>query len=305
MNFEDKIISFKPKPLIEDPDKMEYLLNKVKISEQKRPQIESFKDIYSEGEIENDKLLIKKREDEWRQKEDDFDKFVRNFSLIYETAVIDILDTNKYLGEKSRVIYATKFDDIFNGIDGVLVVEGKEQDQHLGLNMDVTFSAGKNIGGDDILEKKIESIKQCIRKGVLPTLKYFQNPKTMNHEQISLPKIIIGSQQESADGLIRLWGETSRTNNEKLKNHPIQSKVIMEAIYQLRYFYEFAKNLSENTREDDMREKYEEIYIKYAQMYNYFYDVYLKNKDLIESHYNEILNDVVYRKIVNLTGGII
>ncbi len=298
MRIEDKIvISFKPKPLEEDPDKMRDLLGRAKDFDKKRPNLESFKDIYDEKEINEDEGRINQREAKWAASNNDKEKFMRDFSTIYEAAVMDLLDKNKFLGEKNEVIPTSKYDDIFNGIDGVLIIhQDNQENEYLGLNFDVTFSStDKNI------EKKIESIKQCIREGVLPTLKYFQDPKTKEHKKISLPKIIIGSQQSSADGLVRLWSKTDESNSEKLKNHPVQSKIIVEALSQLGYFYDFAKNLAEKTREDDMREKYKEIYLKYQKMHRYFYNIYLAKKDLIQSHYNEIINDNVYKEIIKLT----
>lgn len=297
MRFEDQIISFKPKSLAEDPDKMGGLLEKAKDSDKKRPDMYSFKDIYDEKEIIEDDVKVKKLKKKWNEENNKYFKFMRDFSTVYETAVMDILDKNKFLGENNEIIPASEYDDIFNGIDGVLIIhQDNLENEYVGLNFDVTFSStDKNI------EEKIESIKQCIREGVLPTLKYFQDPKTKEHKKISLPKIIIGSQQSSADGLVRLWGKSDENNSEKLKNHPVQSKIIVEALSQLGYFYDFAKNLAEKTREDDKREKYNDICIKYQKMHRYFYNIYLAKKDLIESHYNEIINDTVYQEIIKLT----
>lgn len=226
MKFEDKIISFMPKPLSEDPVKMEQLLDRANDFDKKRPKLGSFKDIYDEKEIHEDEEKINKREASWATSNNEKEKFMRSFSAVYEAAVMDLLDTNKFLGEKNEVIPTSKYDDIFNGIDGVLIINQDDlENEYLGLNFDVTFSSN-----DENIDKKIESIKQCIRGGVLPTLKYFQDPKTKKHKKISLPKIIIGSQQSSADGLVRLWGKTDDSNSEKLKNHPVQSKIIVEAL---------------------------------------------------------------------------
>ena len=292
---ENAIISFKPKPLWQDSEKMETLLVKKNLINKKRPILEDFGDIYTKEEIANDKRKIQEREAGWNL-EDKKEKFVRDFSSIYEAAIIDILDKNKFLGEDNEIIPTCKFDDIFNGIDSVLIIKNLEQNQHLGLNIDVTLSSNP-----EFLEKKIESIRQCIRRGVLPTLKYFQDPTTKKHEKVSLPKIIVGSQQSSADGLVRLWGQSNENNNEKLKNHPIQSKIIMEAIMQLSYFSKFAQNLSENTREANMKEKYIDIYIKYGEMFNYFVGIYNSKISLIQSHYNDVKSDTVYKNMEKIT----
>lgn len=299
MNFDNKPISFAPKPLEENPEKIEYLLLKVKFTKRNQPKMSNFTDIYTEEEIEQDKQKIKKYQDKWDEEKDAHDNFRQKKSDIYEAAVVDVLGENGIFGEGGEVIPASRFDDIFSGIDGVLVRRNEEHDsQYLGLNMDVTFSSAS-----DTLEKKIESIRQSIREGVLPTLKYFQDPNTKEHKKISLPKIIIGSSESSADGLIKLWGETNKDNSEALKNHPIQSQVVMEGLTELIYFYNFSKNLLENTKEENMKEKYSDICYKYGQMYNYFHSIYESKKDLIESHYDGISKDAVYKKILSLTKG--
>lgn len=295
MRFETQPISFKPKSLKDDPYAMDLLLKKSIQLGRKRPSLEDFLDIYSKEEIEKDRQKLKIRQQQWDENNDEYQKFMRDFSSIYEATITSILNQNKFLGE-GEVIQTSVYDDVFNGVDSIFIRENKEGNQYLGLNMDVTFSSDH-----DNLCRKIESIKQTIRSGDLATLKYFQDLKTKEHKKLSLPKVIIGSQQSSADGLIRLWGETSRNDEEKLKNHPIQSKIIMEILAQLIYFCKFAKNLSENTREYKMREKYQSIYIKYGEMYNHFYDIYIEKEDLIKSHYNEVIKDEVYKEIVRLT----
>ena len=70
----------------------------------------------------------------------------------------------------------------------------------------------------------------------------------------------------------------------------------------LKYFYDFSKRYFDNTREEDKKEKYKDICIKYGEMYNYIYDIYLEKKDLIESHTNEISSDVVYKNILKILG---
>jgi hypothetical protein len=294
MGFENKPITFELKPLENDPITMERLENKADMYFASRPAISNFLDVSSE-ERENDEKEIEKVKNNWKSL-DEKEKFIKSFSRIYEATILNLIQTNNLLGENSRIVLTSEWDDIKNGVDGVVIFKDKDKKESFGgLEIDVTYSSS-----DDNLEKKIESIKQCIRSGDLPTLKYFKDPITGEHKNISLPKIILGSQKSSAEGLARLWGSTQDNKNEKLKNHPIQSKIIMESLNQLIYFYEFAKNMSENTREKDMKEKYKDICLKYAEMYNYIYDVYLSKKDLVGSHLSVIKNDLVYQKILKL-----
>lgn len=296
MNFnENTIISFKPKPLEEDPVKMESLLQRVEFINSKRPELTDFSDLYSAEKINEDEKKIENYEEMWDKEKDDHERFIKNFSDIYEAAVLDILDKNKTLGEGS-VFSTTKHDNYFNAIDGVFVTDKENGDsEYLGLNMDVTFSSEY-----ETLVEKFESIKQCIRLGILPCVEYFQDPKTKEHKKIFLPKIIIGSDRTSADGLVHLWGQTNRDNSEMLKNHPIQSQIIMETLTQLIYFHNFALNLFRGVKDPIIKEKYREIYNKYRQVYDHFHAVYLSKKDLVKSHSTGIEGDAVYKKIIEL-----
>lgn len=293
MNFENKVISFKPKSLFEDKDlQAKLLLKKQKLIDSYRPKETSFSDIYSEDEIKRDMQDIERLEDSWKKNTEE-EIYIKNISSIYEGVISDQIDSNAWFGEKCESVPTSKYDDIKNGIDVVGIFNTKE---YIGLGVDVTFSSNKKI-----LEEKLESIKQCIRSGSIPCLKYFQDPETKEHKKISLPKVIIGSRISSAEKLIRLWGEEGKDRNKKLINHPVASKIILESLSQLMYFYEYSYKLAKATSntEPDKSKKYLDISIMYANMYNIFYDIYQSKKEIINSHLNEISDDIVYETILN------
>jgi len=299
MRFEDKIITFKPKPLREDPYTMERLgIKRESYFEQHRPEIDNFPDVDKE-ERDEDKKEIARLKELWEE-DDENEKFQKEVSSIFEGAIFDLIEANEFLGEGCEIVPASEWDDIKNGVDGVFVFEREkeeEEDFYSGVEIDVTFSSK-----DSVIEKKIKSIKSCIKGGVLPTLKYFKDPKTGEHKTIPLPKVMIGVQQSSAEGLIRLWGSSNDNKDEKLKNHPVQSKIILELLIQLEYFLNFSKDLRNDTEDPNKWEQYNKICKKYGLMYNRIYEVYTNKKDLIVSHMNEISSDVVYNKILEITG---
>jgi hypothetical protein len=163
--------------------------------------------------------------------------------------------------------------------------------------VDVTFASNS-----EVLLKKMDSIKGIIRYGILAKLKYFRDPETGAHKELSVPKIIIGARLSSAEKLVMLWGSKEEGKNKKLKEDPMQSKIILESLYQLRYFCEYALSLAEHTKEEDKIESYQEIARSYAEMYNVFHDIYESKKELIEKHINEVADDVVYQTIAEYTG---
>jgi len=296
MKFEDKPITFEAKPLIQDPFMMDFLRDKREnYFKELRPEIDDFS-YYSKEDREKDKKEIESLKKLW-EKDNEEEKFKKDLSSIFEGAIFDLIEANSFLGEGCKVVPASEWDDKKNGVDGIFIFEDNQKIDFLqGIEIDVTFSS--NPSNDEVIKNKIESIKSCIRKGILPTLKYFKNPKTGEHQIVSLPKFIIGVQQSSAEGLVRLWGNSSG-KNEKLKNHPVQSKIIMELLVQAKFFVDYAKYLLEETKTE--KESYREICVKYAQVYNRIYDVYVSKKDLVDSHLDEISSDVTYNQILKAT----
>lgn len=309
MKFEDKPIRFEATPLIKDPYMMEKLIYKREnYFSEHRPSMDSFTS-YSKEEIEKDKKELERVKSLFKE-EGPTSKFKKDLSSVFEGAIFDLIEVNNFLGENSKIVPASEWDDIKNGVDGVFVFEnmdketfGKEgSDYYGGIEVDVTFSSEEEgVSRCESLEKKMESIKSCIRGGVLPTLKYFRDPKTNEHKIISLPKVVIGTQQSSAEGLVRLWGSTNGQDRESLKNHPVQSKIIWELITQLSYFFEYSKHFFFEEKDEKKKEERRIICKKYGELYNHVVSIYESKKSLIDSHWGEISSDKVFAKIIEMT----
>lgn len=297
MKFESKPINFQPKSLSENKELMARIMEqKSKTVDRFRPKEKDFSDLYTEEEINNDLIEVERLKAIWNNEEKtDREKYLREVSDIYEGVITDQIEANSWFGDNCETYLTTEYDDKKNGVDAVSIFTQEESKSYLGLGIDVTFASNK-----EALEKKLESIKQCIRVGTLPSLKYFEDPDTKEHKKIYLPKVIVGSRLSSAEKLIELWGSKHPDKNKKLQEHPVQSKIIMESIYQLKYFYDYAIKLSESTKEKDLAVKYKEIAMEYGKMYN-IYDIYDQKKDLINSHSNEISDDIVYETILKYT----
>ena len=285
MKFENQEINFKPKPLFENIELQERLVSKkAELVDRHRPKESTFNDIYSKEEIENDLKEIERIQSIW-EKSDNNNEYLKKISSLYEGVIVDQINTSAWFGDNCESIATSLYDDIKNGVDAVTIFKQGESRKYLGLGIDITFASDKKI-----LEKKLDSIKQCIRSRTLPSLKYFQDPNTKEHKKIFFPKVIIGSRLSSAEKLIQLWG-LKKEENKKLKEHPVSSKIILETLAQLKYFYEYAVHLSENDTIEKNKEEYRNIAIEYGSMYNAFVDIYYNKKELIDSHLNEISDD--------------
>lgn len=212
---------------------------------------------------------------------------------MYEGVLIDQIENNAWLGDGWEVYPTSEYDDYKNGIDAVMVKSPEEADnQYLGLSFDVTFTSNTKV-----LEKKLHSIKEVIRNGKLPSIKYFKGGDDQPlHQSLPLPKVVLGSRYASAEKVIRTWMGSDKDRNKKLANDPMQVKLLLETLYQLRYFYEYAsQELEGGQRNPDAA-------LLYGQMYNQLFDVYNDRQEMISTHAVEVSDDVVFDYIRKFTG---
>jgi len=141
MKFEDKPITFTPKPLFKDEPAMERFISKRETYfKQYRPGIDDFTE-YNKEEREKDKKEISALKEKW-ETDDKHEKFMKDLSSVYEGAVFDLIDTNNFLGNDCKIVPTSEWDDIKNGVDGVMMFEGKDNNEYFGgLEIDVTFSS--------------------------------------------------------------------------------------------------------------------------------------------------------------------
>jgi len=166
----------------------------------------------------------------------------------------------KWLGNDSESIVASRYDDIFNGVDLILEMVREEGFKHLALNIDVTSSPSH-------LYEKLSGIKEKIRSGTLSRVKYFRSkgtqPKFMG-ELSNLPKVVIGVDAKTIRELsmLRIDYHTARKGSKleengaeirkslakkagealrKMAKHRIQILIIKEIELQLHAFSEFAR----------------------------------------------------------------
>ncbi len=260
---------------------------------------EDFSDVYSQEEIQKDLDYIKAKEDKNNNERDFDNSYKKEIANYLEGAIVDMINRGDWLGKNIKIVPASRHDDYRNGIDGVLITKKDEQEKYLGLGFDITFSSNP-----EILKAKLDRIKETIDQGYSPSLKYFRVSENRKNKKFFVPKIIIGERLFSAEQLLMLWGGESNDKEEKLKNDPIQSKIILQSIFQLRYFSEYAEDLMNKEIDEDKKDRLRRIALSYAEMHNIFHDIYESKKELIEEHFKEIQKDPVYKFIAEYTGHI-
>ena len=115
MRFEDKQITFGPKPLIEDEYTMEKLLRKREAYfSSHRPEIDDFKEYKEEKRAHDKKELSRLKELFASGNKDEESIFMKNLASVYEGAIFDLIESNNFLGKDCRISPTSEWDDIKN-----------------------------------------------------------------------------------------------------------------------------------------------------------------------------------------------
>ncbi|MFA7285384.1 MAG: hypothetical protein WC011_00850 [Candidatus Paceibacterota bacterium] len=296
MNFKfENLNLIKPIPLSENPKLMKHLHEKkAKIVDQFRPKEMDFVDIYPESEILADLEEMRKIEENFHNNEEQ--KYKTELSSLLEAVLADQIESNNWLGENTEVVPASRYDDIKYGVDIVSIYREEDSEEYLGLGVDVAFANDKRN-----IISKLDGIKLLLKNGLIPKLKYFEDPSTGEHKELLVPKVVVGTRQSSAEKLLKTWGGESADRNKKLANDPMQSKIILESMYQINYFRNYLNELIKDEKNLNKKNKYQSIQDAYEKMYVIFSNIYQEKEEIIKSHINEISDDIVYETILEYT----
>jgi len=236
-------------------------------------KMEDFSDLY---DVERDKAYVDRKEKVFAEKNTKKEEENKKIATILEAVLHEQIEQNEYLGENVTTISTCKFDDIKNGIDGILEIEDEENKtaEHLAIAIDATFNADIN--------KKIERIKKAIEKGKLAKIKYFKSDfLDFRGEKSGIPKFVLGIDKKHLEGVAKLW---INGQQKKLSQHPLQIVIFNEILIQTEYFQKYAESIG-NSR---IAKKYEEIY-----------KIFQKIKEEKKSEWEEILADEKNQKIID------
>jgi hypothetical protein len=111
--------------------------------------------------------------------------------------------------------------------------KGEESASHIGLGIDVTFSAS--------LEKKLRKVKEDIDEGFLPSLKYFDSPKShIRGELKQVPRGIVGFDK---DAIARLAKQRQSTG-ELSPTDPTRLITLRQLDLQFTTYVEYAERIN-------------------------------------------------------------
>ena len=198
--------------------------------------MDNFKDLYPESEINNDKNEVRNLRNKVNQK--DFTQYAEIAEHITRTFATD----NLWFGEDSVITETLEYDDRKNGTDFVIEWEDPKTSARTGvLAIDVTVTNRR-----DVLVNKLMKTKQSLEDGTLTNIKYFNSGLNGDNEHLHLtPRVIIAFDKNNLDSLCKeLIVYTENTNSyNKVKNPYMSLFVLKTSEIQLNKQLTYLKDL--------------------------------------------------------------
>lgn len=225
--------------------------------------------VFSLTEVQADQLFVEKRRQQIKQRdlENGTNPEAEKYATILEAIIYELTENADWLGEEGSTIKTSDYDDIVNGIDEVFEFKKGKNDkgEYLGVAIDVTFATNEERGK---IREKIRREEQNIRAGHLAEVKYFRSEWEEEFTTLkNIPRVVVGCDKISMEGLIRLWGNLNRVRQEAAgqgdrarfwelaKNHPLQFQILREIEMQLEYFASFAETDGKNELASEFRKR--------------------------------------------------
>ncbi|MCA9356385.1 hypothetical protein H6790_00930 [Candidatus Nomurabacteria bacterium] len=274
----DRTLEKQRKNIFEDSNKLKQIVNKMKeLFIIDKPEISSFGDIHKKDVIDSDLEKLKQREVDFKNSGSQEDLLM--ISEIFEGIVIAESEQNEWLGSKATVTSASRYDDVFNGVDAVCEFRSDEdENKFLALGIDVTFGNADS----DTLDKKFSKIEKMIKSGEMTNLKYFKDSEGRNKSMYA-PKVVVGADTNTVKELFDLW---DKKKNKELAAHPYQCGMVLTIQYQLYHFYKLAMDYGHENIAESYRNALEQVN-----------DLVEEKKDMYNSMLEDSMKDTVVKRL--------
>ena len=216
MNFNpDRIVIQEQLPPLENDRFLDSLEKRIesKLSAY-RPNPEDFMDEegYSKEEIYKDLEYVQKLETLWQKEDEQLPKEeylkkerIKKIATITEGIMINQFSGN-WLNTEENSDYqiiahpTSKVDDYRVGADVALEIINKktEEDSHLGLSIDITYSSNK-----EVIENKLGRIFNEIEKDIQPSIKYFENDAETYRGSVDIARCVLVLSKETVNDLFK------------------------------------------------------------------------------------------------------
>lgn len=204
--------------------------------------IEDFVDLYGADAVSADREYVADYEARFRRNDLASGNSAEGAAKVVEAVIGDGIGLHDWMGGTANFIVPARFDDIKNGIDGLVEFSEDGRSSHLGLAIDATFS------GD--VAKKLGGIEHKIQGGHSMGMKYFQSEAMgFRGELKGIPQVVAAFDRRTVQSLADLW---IHKDKDGLAKHPAQFQLLEELIAQCQKFEKFA-----SANQSNMKARYE------------------------------------------------
>lgn len=217
----------------------------------------TFENHYGKESVAKDMKFVAEREEQFHRQGEESNMDAAGFRRgeLFEAIVNNGIEGYHWLGKDAKVIVPSRFDDIKNGIDSIVVLKIKLGHATLALSVDMTKDATAMRG-------KIAKIKSSIDRGELSMIKYFAFGGFRGER--SVPRTIVGADQNTIHNVAELLLRAKKMAQNKvskesdvwkevdqlLRNHPFQFQMLDEIRIQLNAFQTYAESIGQTELAD-------------------------------------------------------
>ncbi len=174
-------------------------------------------------EVKNDARYVENRKRNFSNSEQPEYKLAKCLEAVF----CDRTNSAEWFGKNARMVMPTEYDDLHNGIDGVVEFPGKQGKKYLGLALDVTYQHDPS--------KKFKIIREQIERGDLGKVKYFRSSDGSFEGSLDhLPRVVVMMNAADTTRVVRDWQE-GKTENDNL----YRDLVLYQIFLQLKFFKEY------------------------------------------------------------------
>lgn len=193
---------------------------------------------YDQQMVSRDMQYVHDRTAQFEKESTPESKKAKKMATIIEAILHEQIELNDWLGPDAETITPSPYDDIANGVDSIIRFQHEgDDDAHLGLAIDVTFST--NIRG------KLNRIMEDIGNGKLTEIKYAPWLDLEDvHERayksnLKIPRVVVGIEEDMVEKLADLW---LKKNKKELGSHAVQNVIAKEILDQLAVSEQYARS---------------------------------------------------------------
>lgn len=185
---------------------------------------------YNPAVVEADMKRVHELEARFAAEDTPESERARVYATILEGIIHEQAELSDWLGPDVMTRKASRYDDIFNGVDSIAEFHTDENQTYLALSMDVTYAHP---------ERKLKRIRNEIDKDTLSKIKYFSSSDGRYQGSLSkVPRVVIGADFNHIERLASLWVSGKKA---ELATDPVQWLILNEIALQLGAFHEYAK----------------------------------------------------------------